>query len=309
MTSPHIVATLTSFNRREQTLSALQCLAVAAAQAGVRLSAVLVDDGSSDGTAQAVARRFSWVQVLHGDGGLYWTRGMHLAMKSALNMVNADYVLWLNDDCHLYPDALVRLLQASHTLQSSRQRPGIVVGATADPVTGKLSYSGMVVAGALRPLAFRQIHSPTDLLPCDAMNGNVVLIPTSVAHSVGNLDPEFAHAMGDIDYGLRARRLGHPIAIAPGFIGSCRSNPQAGSFQDSRLGLSRRWQLFTDRKVLPPKSWLHLTRRHGGLFWPLQFALPYAVFFVKALWSALPDRKSTRLNSSHSRRSRMPSSA
>ena len=35
-------------------------------------------------------------------------------------------------------------------------------------------------------------------------------------------------------------------------------------------------ELIRSRKGLPFRSWLHFTRRHGGLLWPLFFAWPYA---------------------------------
>ena len=43
------------------------------------------------------------------------------------------------------------------------------------------------------------------------------------------------------------------------------------------------------RKGLPWRSWLTLTRRHGGLFWPLHFASPYVKVMLQ---SALRKRRS-----------------
>lgn len=40
------------------------------------------------------------------------------------------------------------------------------------------------------------------------MNGNCVFIPSEIVNAIGNLDPIFSHAMGDIDYGLRAQKKG-----------------------------------------------------------------------------------------------------
>jgi GT2 family glycosyltransferase len=286
--SNKVVACLTSHNRCASTLACLTQLRQAAEGAGVRLLAVLADDGSTDGTGERVAEMFPWVTVLKGNGSLFWNRGMHLAMEYALDHVDADFVLWLNDDTLLNPDSIARLLAARSVLLERKGRDGIVVGATADHSTGRLTYSGMVSAGGLRPLAFRKVYSETELVSCDTMNGNVVLIPISVARSVGNLDPVFEHSMGDVDYGLRARREGHPLAVAPGIVGVCSCNPVAGSFLDTSLPVGRRWKLFVNRKVLPPKSWKHLVRRHSGSLWPLLFAWPYAAFWLKAVWAGRP---------------------
>lgn len=279
-------AVLTSFNRRNSTLECLVLLESAAARAGIVLRAVLVDDGSSDGTADEVARQFTWATVLRGDGSLYWSRGMNLAMQHAIDEGGVDALLWLNDDTHLRRDALKQLLDAAQALQQRAGRPGIVVGATAD-AEGRLTYSGCVSASRWRTLSLRKVFSHDTLTPCDTMNGNVVLLPMAVVRSVGNIDPAFEHAMGDLDYGFRARQAGVPIAVAPGYVGTCSHNPAAGSFQDVSLPLRQRWALFVHRKVLPPRSWLHLTRRHGGWLWPLHFAWPYASFFARASWSAL----------------------
>lgn len=280
-----VCAVLTSFNRQQSTLNCLEQLEVAAKRATVHLRGVLVDDGSTDGTAERVAQRFSWLTVLRGDGSLYWSRGMNLAMQRAMDDGGADALLWLNDDTTLSDDALTRLFDAARALQQKAGRPGIVVGATSD-ASGQLTYSGCVMSSRWRAFATRKVFSEHTLMPCDTMNGNVVLLPMDVVRIVGNLDPTFEHTMGDIDYGLRAGRAGVPIAVAPGFVGICSNNPVAGGFQDESLPLRRRWALLLHRKVLPPKSWLHLTRRHGGLLWPLYFVWPYASFTVRAWWAA-----------------------
>ncbi len=283
-----VTALLTCFNRKATTLACLRQLAQAAAQAEVTLTAVLADDSSPDGTAAAVAAEFPWVRVLHGDGGLFWNRGMHLAMGEALRDPARDLLLWLNDDTLLRPDALQRLLDAEQALRAASGRPGIVVGATADRGTGQLSYSGQVRASRWRRFQFRKVHSIHEPVRCETMNGNVVLLPRAVADDVGNLDPVFAHAMGDIDYGLRATARGHPIVVAAGFVGDCSNNPVAGTHLDASLPLRRRWQLLTHRKALPFRSWLQLTRRHGGWLWPAYFAWPYLRLLASALRRSRP---------------------
>lgn len=269
--SPHIAAVLCSHNRRERTLQALQALHDSAAAHALSLDIVLLDDGSRDGTAAAVATAFPRAHVLHGDGSLFWCRAMQRAMAQALTLPRISHFLWLNDDTVLALDALPRLLQ---TFAQAGDTPAIAVGATHD-AAGRCSYGGGRSLSGLRALRFERVGGATLAERCDVFNGNCVLLPRSVVERVGNLDPVFEHAMGDTDYALRAGRAGVAIWVAPGYVGRCEANPVAGTAADPGLGARQRFAALLSRKGLPWRSWLHFTRRHGGWLWPLRFVWPY----------------------------------
>jgi GT2 family glycosyltransferase len=277
-----IIAVLTSFNRREATLTCLRALAISARSAQIDLRAVLVDDASTDGTAGAVRAEFEWVEVIEGAGDLFWNRGMHIGFGRAL-ADTPDYFLWLNDDTDLCQDAVGRLIGQSERLVAQSGRPVIVVGSTVDGWNGQLSYGGAVARSRLHRFSYRRVWDESTPVPCETMNGNCVLIPFEVALRVGNLDPVYEHAMGDTDYALRAREAGFGIFVAAGVIGHCSGNTDQGSFIDGSLSWRRRWQLMLGRKGLPVRSWLHFTRRHGGWMWPVYFAWPYAKLALSGL--------------------------
>ncbi len=270
---------LTCFNRREKTLECLRALGASTGLRQVKLSAVLVDDGSKDGTAQAVNAEFPWVQVVSGadsgQGPLFWCRGMHLAFETALRNRHDLYLL-LNDDTVLQADALAGLLACSSELARERLNPVIVVGSTYDITSGAHSYGGERRPSRLKPFSVERVAPGDVALPCDTFNGNIVLITAQAAAKVGNLDPAFEHAMGDTDYGLRARKLGVELWVAPQMQGTCSDNPTYGGYRDTSLPLRLRWKKMLDRKGLPWRSWLIFTRRHTGVMWPLYFAWPYA---------------------------------
>ncbi len=76
---PLVVAILTCHNRRTLTLHCLERFCAQNVR-GVRLAVVVCDDGSTDGTAEAVRANFDdRVQLVEGDGHLYWAAGMALA--------------------------------------------------------------------------------------------------------------------------------------------------------------------------------------------------------------------------------------
>ncbi len=192
---------MTSFNRCESTLRSLAALTRQQRAADFALQVFLVDDGSTDGTADAVQSAFPEIRVLQGDGTLFWNGGMRMAFAAALQESFDAYVL-LNDDTVLYNGAIARLVACAQ-MRVETERPIIAVGSTVSPQTGEHTYGGIMkhVHGAV--IRFEKIP-PHECLPisCDAMNGNVVLIPREIANVVGNLDKRFRHQFGDLDYAL-----------------------------------------------------------------------------------------------------------
>lgn len=279
----HIVVLMTCHNRREKTLASLAALYRNSLPAGTDLAVVLVDDGSTDGTGDAVAAGYPDVQVVHGHGSLFWNGGMRLAWDTAQASFH-DYVLWLNDDTLLDDDAIGRLLAAESRLRRRLGRPAIVVGSTRAPGSAILSYGGRVRRNWLRPLHFDHIQPGEEPAECDTMDGNCVLVPREISLALGNLEPRYVHAMGDTDYGLRAKAIGYSVWVMPGYSGTCvNDNPISGSFKDASLPLGVRMRKMASPKGLPPRSWLVFTRRHGGMLWPLYWSWPYLGVVVTSL--------------------------
>jgi GT2 family glycosyltransferase len=272
-TSPgatRVAAVLAAHNRRELTLACLDSLRRQRAD-GLVLDPFVLDDASSDGTAAAVAASFPEATVLEGDGQRYWNGGMRLAMAAAM-AADYDYYLWMNDDTRLDDGALALLLQTERALARRGDGPAIVTGSTRHPDTGELTYGGVV-----RPSRWRRLHwelvPPAGVpVPCETMNGNAVLVPRVVVGRIGNIDARFSHAMGDYDYGLRARRAGCSVWVAPATVGTCASHPRRRSDEQP---LTSEWRRLWSTKELSPRSWALFARRWAGGLWPLYWLSPY----------------------------------
>lgn len=261
----------TSHNRRELTLRTIESLGRQRSEWTLNVETFLVDDGSTDGTGDAVANTFPEVHILRGDGTLFWNGGMRVAFDSALKK-GFDAYIFLNDDTILYEDALSRIIQCAETWSASHG-PAIVVGSTRSPGSGKHTYGGYVRRTKGLKIWFEMVEPhATMMIPCETMNCNFVLIPAEIANVVGNLEPRFRHQFGDLDYGFRAKQAGFDVVVAPGFIGECEENAAGRQWRNSRNGLGSRWKSLRSPKGVPFGEWILYARRHFGWRW-----LPYAL--------------------------------
>lgn len=128
-----IAVIMTCFNRRETTLACLRALH----QQTNTFDVFLTDDGSSDGTAEAIKAEFPQVNILQGNGNLFWVGGMRLAFGEAIKN-SYNYYLWLNDDTFLETDTLDKLLNIQTCLSEQRCENSIIVGTTQDAITKNL---------------------------------------------------------------------------------------------------------------------------------------------------------------------------
>jgi GT2 family glycosyltransferase len=272
-TTVKIAVLATCFNRRDTTLTGLASLRAAAP--GLDYKVYLVDDGSTDGTAQAVTAHHPEAQVLGGDGSLYWNGGMRKAWQAAIADTDyaADYYLWWNDDLILTPGAVADQL-AFHRAKEALLGPKVItVGKVTDPDTGAVTYGGYARSPGWSKLRFHRVSD--DGAPCDTINGNLVLIPARAVEEVGIHSPAYRHSTGDLDYGLRATRAGYHLFQTDHVVGQTPYNTDYLA-KISTLNWANRKFIFTHPKGVPLGEWAHFCREHGGWIWPVNFFFRYA---------------------------------
>ena len=283
-----IAAVLACYNRREMTLACLHSLLGQSMGPDRELSVYLLDDGSSDGTGEAVRAQYPEVTILEGDGQCFWNGGMHAAFGAAIKEGH-DFYLWLNDDVELYDGFLARLLTCYDKLAAQQGPEHIIIGAVRDPHTGELTYSGMKSVSNWHPMKFAKLaphaQKPTE---CETMNGNCVLIPATTVNKTGNMDPAFTHAMGDMDYGFRAIKDGARLWIAPGYVGECAGNDKHQRWQNPAVPFAQRLKILNSSHGLPWREYGHLLRQRSPFLWPLFALMPYMkVLLSGGKWVAL----------------------
>ena len=268
MTKTRVAVLMACYNRKSKTLNCLSALYHQRDIDDVKISVYLVDDDCTDGTGEAVRRRYPDVIIIQGTGSLYWSAGMRIAFSEAVKF-NYDYYLWLNDDTDFFDDTVRKLLDTSRLVEEFEGQAAIVAGSTRDRQTGAHTYGGRIRPKWWQPLTF-QLLEPIDVpRRCVTMNGNCVLVPREVVKKVGVISSAFTQMAGDFDYGLRAGRLGISCWIAPGYVGTCSSNPRP-SYMDAELSYKERLRaLANPKEAPPPREWMTFAWRHAGFLWPV----------------------------------------
>ena len=214
----------------------------------------LTDDGCTDGTPETVRERFPDVNIIQGDGSLFWNRGMYTAWKEAAKK-EFDFYLWLNDDTNLYKDTISKLLANSMKYDNK----AIILGSTCDTKTkSKITYGGL-------DRKRQTVYSNTEFMPCFYMHGNIVLIPKYVFEKVGFNDIYYRHSLGDHDYGLMAQKKGIKVLVSPNIYGECDVHDAISKWKNPAFSLKDRWTAFFKPTGQNPFEFFHFRRKHFGI--------------------------------------------
>lgn len=209
-------------NRKRLTLQCLRSLR-GADQSGLDVHIIVVDDGSTDGTSEAIHHQFPLAEVIVGDGNLWYTAGTNRGIQAAFSR-RPDYVLAINDDQVFHAQALQRLVSCAqrHTksvvgaLLLDWNRPDHVM---ATGVRWDTWYGGW-----RHPQCLTAWNVPGDAWEVEIIVGNCVLFPIEAIEQIGLMNEKAFPMYGDAEYTPRMRRVGWKLLIEPRAYVWCQPN-------------------------------------------------------------------------------------
>ena len=88
-----------------------------------------------------------------------------------------------------------------------------------------------------------------------------------IYHVCGNLDWTFRHAIGDLDYGYRARKAGFKIYASKTYLGYCEKQPRLPAWACSDVPFPKRIKnLYSPLGYAEPIPFFRFERRNLGLY-------------------------------------------
>lgn len=271
------------YNRREVTLNCLRQLGLTGVMETMEI--LVIDDGSTDGTTKAIEHEFPQVQIILGNGSLYWTGAIELGMREAYAQGGTVFV-WLNDDSEIGPGSVEAIVTRCREIRG-------IVSARGQVYLPKQNYreNFLPLYRARNGLRQGQIEQMGVEMTADTCRGNLVAIHRDVVDRIGFPDGRhIPHYAGDTDYGLRATAVGIPLRIHGTAIvyEKClyRDNNQSWLLSDQPLTFLWKGVFQKRNSLYPPMCfryyWRHW-RGHGLLHTSKLYLRLIAISFCRII--------------------------
>jgi GT2 family glycosyltransferase len=223
---PKVTAVVPVHNGREETLAFLDSMARATYP---NLKIIVVDDGSTDGTAEAVKAHSPNVIVVTGDGSLWWSGATNVGVREAMNQ-GTDFVLTINNDNVVEPGFLEPLVETAlarpRTLVTSKMFDCDFRGYVCS-FGGKIDW----FLGEIRDYTSRRDKCNfEEPMECDWVHGSSTIIPAAAFGELGLFDRDnYPQYHGDTEFSLRAKQRGYRLLVEPRSVVCNRTAVSAGT--------------------------------------------------------------------------------
>jgi GT2 family glycosyltransferase len=212
-----VAVVVLSWNGREDTLACLGSLGQASCP---RLDVVVVDNGSSDGSKEAVAAEHPDVAIVPLESNRGFAGGMNAGIEAAL-AGGAEHVMLLNNDTVVEPGFLEPLVGAlerdEHAAAACSQivfldDPEKVWYAGADFRPGRGHH------GTNRGYGQPRLDGTVPPYATDRACGGAMLIRSDALSEVGIFDESLFAYAEDTDWSLRAAKHGRHVLVVPASV-------------------------------------------------------------------------------------------
>jgi len=186
---------------------------------------IVVDHGSTDGTAFNIENEFPEVVLIKGSDKLWWAGATNLGVSKAISLSGSenDLILTLNNDLEVNENYLNELLNTyerfkpcfvgSISVNISETEKVVYLGTYLNNITAKYKAPTEVI------YPFSKVIESYDYINSDLLTGRGTLIPKKAFLELGLYDEKsFPHYMADEDFSLRGKNAGYKIVVSTGAV-------------------------------------------------------------------------------------------
>lgn len=177
---------------------------------------IVVDNGSTDGSAQKIEKDFPFVSLIKNKENLGFSKGNNIGIRKAMKY-DTDYILLLNNDVIVDPKFLSELVRGAETdpkigMANPKiyyyDRPNVIwyAGARFNNIIGSSPHIGWKEEDEGQ---FDNKREP------ERLTGACMLIKKCVIKDVGYLNEDYFAIVEDSEFSIRVKRAGYKLLFVP----------------------------------------------------------------------------------------------
>lgn len=263
MIEPSVVVIILNWNNVPDTI---ECLRSFEGQDYPNYELLVVDNGSTDGSAAAICEAFPEVEILRLPENLGYAEGNNRGIAQAL-AADPGYLLLLNNDVVVDRSLVTELVAIAERDPSvgmtgpviyhyDRPRTIFAAGSTLDWRRGDHAHLLMDAEDAQWAAGEERAGREVDYIV-----GTAVCVRRSVVEEIGLLDGRYYLNYEDIDWCVRARRHGYKVLVAPaGKLWHKVSSTLGQTSAANTYYMTRNGLLFFRSHLRGPAQWRVMTR-------------------------------------------------
>ncbi len=279
-----IFVIILNWNGRKDTLSCLASLKAVTTPYEV----VVVDNGSNDGSVEAISHSFPSVHLIETGENLGYAEGNNVGIRYALEN-GADFLFILNNDTTVEPKILEAFLKRNAPIQGGKAH------LMSNPkILDHLGGNWNVTKGEFELVGARAIASEwTNPITLDYVCGVALFVKGEVFKKVGLFEPRFFLFWEESDWCLRAKREGYIATVCPEAILYHKvSSSFTGGKPHTTYFWSRNRLLWIERNCTPEERKTLMKKNWGDVFHTLKLYLLKSLQFI---FSKKTEKRALRL--------------
>ena len=251
----------------------LECLDSIFRMDYIGFEVIVVDNGSTDGSAEEIKNRYPGVHLIESKINLGASGGRNLAVKYANEKLNYDFIFFLDNDIIIDKSALSEMVCSFNSNENigivtpkcyMANMPGVIGyagGMSVNLFTGKI----VDIGGGEKDIG--QFNQSKFI----SSSAGLCLVRKDLFNMVGLFDEKFnPYGWEDVDLSLRAKRKGFKIFY----------NHKAIIYHKG--GKKGRSRAISEYELSKAKNYFYLIRKHANLFQLIiiSFILPFRILKI-----------------------------
>jgi len=179
---------------------------------------VIVDDGSNDNTHLFVKKNYPDIELLNGDGNLFWGGAINKGLAYLENIVtDADLIAFANNDVLLATNTIFNLIKRVKENKNALYHP-VSVDGTNTCISSGAQLKSWIIFNTYHPFRGRDYNVIKDspIVQVDFATARFLLFSASLLKVVSRIDTKrFQHYIGDYDFSMQMKKHSINTYIVP----------------------------------------------------------------------------------------------